>query len=125
MFPALAGKRCGMENSVVEMQGSHSTNLLRGIDAIENFVKSAFNETKKDIGNGLSFFKEELAGKIHRTGDYLNAMVLPVNNFLKDVSQIEKEFAEEQQKNAEYCIRLDGKMVPASTVLNMHMEENY
>jgi hypothetical protein len=48
-----------------------------------------------------------------------------VNNFIKDITQIDKEFEEERMKNEEHCIFMDGKMVPAAEVLNMSMEENY
>lgn len=103
----------------------HSTVLIRNIDAVQSFVKSTLNETKKEIGDGLSFFKEGIAEKIHKTGDYLNSLVLPVNNFIKDINQIEQDFEAERRKNEDYCICLNGRMIPAAEVLNMPMEENY
>lgn len=73
----------------------------------------------------LSFFKDELSDSIGKTGRYINLLTLPVNNYLKDIAQINKEFEEEIKNNAEYCICLDGEMVPASEVLSRPMEENY
>jgi hypothetical protein len=56
---------------------------------------------------------------------YINLLTLPVNNFLKDLSQIERDFEAELKKNNEYCVCLNGKMIPANEVLSMPMEENY
>jgi len=114
-----------MENTHGKLHLPHSTVLIRNLDAVQSFVKSRLSDTKREIGDGLSFFKEEIAEKFHKTGDYLNSLVLPVNNFIKDINQIEQEFEAERQKNDEYCICLNGRMIPAAEVLNMPMEENY
>ncbi len=114
-----------MEKAPTILHLPNSTVLIRNIDAVQNFVKNALHDTKKEIGEGISFFKDGLAEKFHKTGSYINRLVLPVNNFIKDFSQIEQEFEQERVKNSEYCICLEGVMVPASEVLKMDMEENY
>lgn len=106
-------------------QPPHLTGLARNMDAVQDFVKNTLHDTRKEIGEGLNYFKDGVAGSFYKTGDYLNSLVLPVNNFIKDITQIEREFEAERKKKGEFCIRLDGKMVPASEVLKMDMEENY
>lgn len=114
-----------MENNKTLLLLPHSTVLIKNIDAVHTYLKNTFSDTKKEIGEGLSFFKEEITDKINKTGEYLNHLVMPVNNFIKDLTQIDKEFEAERLKSNEYCICLNGQMVPASEVLNMPMEENY
>lgn len=99
--------------------------LPNNVDAVQYYIKSTFSETKREISEGLSSFKDGLSDTIHKTGNYINNLVLPVNNFLKDLTQIEKEFEEEKTRNETYCICLDGQMIPAEQVLNLAMEENY
>ena len=100
--------------------------LENKIDAVGSYIKNTFTETKKDIGEGISLFKEGHTDKINKKGEYIkNDLVLPVNNFIKDITQIEKEFEAERDINAEFCICIEGKMIPAEEVLNMPMEENY
>ena len=50
---------------------------------------------------------------------------LPVNNFLKDFSEIEKELKTEFCKDSTQFMTLDGKLVPVEQVLASQMEENY
>jgi hypothetical protein len=114
-----------MENTQDSLYPAHPSGLARNMDAVQHFVRHTFQETKKEIGEGLNYFKDGIADRFQRTGSYLNNLVLPVNNFIKDVQQMEQEFEQERTKNSEYCICLNGQMVPASEVLKMDMEENY
>lgn len=95
------------------------------VNAVHDFVKKSMQEKKQVIAHGLSNFREGLAGAFAETKSYANLLTLPVNNLLKDIVQIEREFREELVKDQEYYICLDGKMMPASQVLSMKMEENY
>lgn len=117
-------KRCDMENTT-GLLVPNSPSLGNKVDAVHNYFKSTFTETKREISEGLSSFKDGLSDTISKTGSYINNLVLPVNNFLKDLTQIEKEFEEEKTRNDSYCICLNGQMVPAEEVLNLPMEENY
>jgi len=51
--------------------------------------------------------------------------VKPVNNFLKAPDEIEKELAEASTREKEFCICIDGRLLPVSEVLRLPMEENY
>ncbi|MES2849825.1 MAG: hypothetical protein V4685_12265 [Bacteroidota bacterium] len=98
----------------------------KNIEAVHHYFKNTLSETKKEISEGFTSFKEGISDKLNKTGAYIkNDLVLPVNNFIKDVTQIEKEFEAERRNNGEYCICIEGKMVPADEVLKMPMEENY
>jgi len=93
--------------------------------AVHRFIKDSYLEKKHVFSTGLSVFKEELGDTLDKTAHCIDHVTLPVNNFLKDVQQIEKEFREEMAKSKEYCICIDGRMVPAGEVLKYSMEENY
>lgn len=97
----------------------------KNLAAVHHYLKHAYQEKRHAFTEGLSFFKEEFSGKLDNTGRYIDHVTLPINNFLKDIHQIEKEFKEEVNKSTEYCICIDGRMVPASEVLKCSVEENY
>jgi hypothetical protein len=100
---------------------------------INSFLKQSYGHAKKGledgvnlIHDGVSYIKEEFSSFYERTGEYLNKMVLPVNNFLKDLTQIESELQQEISKDSSsQLICLNGVMVPVEQVLNRPMEENY
>jgi len=95
------------------------------LNAVHDFVKKSMKEKRQVISHGLSHFKDGVAGAFDETKSYVHLLTLPVNNLLKDLSQIDQDFEEELRKNKEYCICLNGKMIPANEVLSMPMEENY
>lgn len=68
----------------------------------------AFNSA---IQHGVSVIREELVTIYETAGNYLHKMVLPVNNFLKDHSQIDKELQIEITKGmivaGEHCHGLE------------------
>ena len=52
-------------------------------------------------------------------------MALPVNNFLKDLAQIENELLQEISKNSPHYVLMNKEMIPVEIVLSEMMEENY
>lgn len=104
---------------------SHFDSVAENVHTIHDFLKTSYKETKKEIVETISFFKDEISNAIDKTGNRANLLSLPINNFLKDISQMDREFQEEIIKNREHCICLDGKMIPANEALRMAMEENY
>ena len=113
------------------MQNSSPAHLNRlhifaeNLNAIHGFVKKSMKEKRQVIADGLSNFKEGMSDAFDETRSYVHLLTLPVNNFLKDLSQIDNDFEAELKKTSEYSICLNGKMIPASEVLTMPMEENY
>jgi hypothetical protein len=71
--------------------------------------------------DAISLFKTEIG----RMNYYLHRMRLPVNNFLKDHTQIETELIAEKTKDPGQFMLLDGQLVPVDQVLSRPMEENY
>ena len=99
---------------------------------INSFLKQSYDEAKKQLENGtnliqdsVSFFKQEFAVFYHETGLCLNRMALPVNNFIKDFTQIETELLQEVSKESPHYLLMNGEMVPVEKVLTMPMEENH
>lgn len=99
---------------------------------INSFLKQTYDEAKKQVENGVlliqdgvSFFKQEFTSFYHETGLCLNRMALPVNNFIKDFTQIETELLQEVSKESPHYLLMNGEMVPVEKVLAMPMEENH
>ena len=83
-------------------------------DKIYSFFKEGLNDLKTSVVNAPS-----------------ELLKLPINNFLKDAAQMEKEFREEVERlnksrnENEYYFLLNGRVLEASEVLKLPMEENY
>ena len=99
---------------------------------IHSFLKQSYDKAKKQAEDGasfiqdkVSFMKEELSAFYHETGQCLNKISLPINNFLKDLTQIETELLQEVSKESPHLLLMNGEMVPVEKVLNGPMEENY
>lgn len=98
---------------------------------INSLLKQSYEQAKKQLGegvhliqDGVSFIKEEFAVFYHESGRCLNWMSLPVNNFLKDSTEIEMELLREVSKESPYYLLMNGEMVPVEQVLCMPMEDN-
>lgn len=99
---------------------------------INSFLKQSYDQAKKQAEDGatfihdkVSFLKEEFSVFFHETGQCLNKISLPVNNFLKDLTQIETELLQEISKESPHYLLMNGEMVPVEKVLSEPMEENY
>lgn len=114
-------------NSVVQPEVLNENKMT-----INSFLQQSYDQAKKQIEGGVSFiqdgvtyFKDEITALYDKTGHYLNKMVLPVNNFLKDLTQIDSELQQEISKDCQQLMSLNGQMVPVEQVLSQPMEENY
>jgi len=99
---------------------------------IHSFLRQSYNQAKKHWGDGVSliqdgasFFKDEFSAIYNKTGQYIDRMMLPVNNFLKDMNQIDSELKQEISKDSTELVFLDGRMVTVDQALALPMEENY
>lgn len=113
-----------MEKSIVSPLYTRLLSFGRNLTHVPAYLAEAYSDGKREIADGLLHFKEEFSHYKESRDKYTNLLLLPVNNFLKDFTQIDKEFLEELTKN-EFCICLNGEMVPANEVLARPMEENY
>lgn len=99
---------------------------------INSFLKQSYDQAKRQVENGVSliqdgaaFFKEEFSVFYHEAGLCMNRMALPINNFIKDFTQIETELLQEVSKESPHYLLMNGEMVPVEKVLSMPMEENF
>lgn len=103
----------------------NNTVLPENILTIHGFLNDSYQQAKQHISDGVSFFKNELFSIHDKSSCYISRMMLPVNNFLKDIAQIETEFEQELKKASSHCLCINGEMVPAEVILSQPMEENY
>ncbi len=107
------------------------TNLLtnnvitENIMTIHGFLNDSYQQAKQHLSDGVSFFKNELFSFQDKSTSCINRMMLPVNNFLKDITEIETELEKELVKETTHCLCIDGQMIPAEVLLMQPMEENY
>jgi hypothetical protein len=106
--------------------------LRENMQTIHSFLKQSYDEAKKQLENGVefiqdgaSFLKDEFVAFYEESGHCLNRMLLPVNNFIKDLQQIDLDLKKEMSIQSPYSLLMDGEMVPVEKVLTMPMEENY
>jgi hypothetical protein len=99
---------------------------------INSFLKHSYDHARKQLEDGItfiqdkvSFIKEEFSAFYREPGQCLNRISLPVNNFLKDITQIETELLQELSKESPHYLLMNGEMVPVEKVLSGPMEENY
>lgn len=72
------------------------------------------------IHEGFSLFKDDLNGIYGKAKGMLSNLTQPVNNFIKDLTQIEMEL------RAELADKASGpSIIPLDEALKVPMEENY
>lgn len=99
---------------------------------IHSFLNQSYDQAKKQLGQGVSrinegvsFLKDGIFSFCDKTGDYFQKMLSPVNNFLKDHSQIETELKQEQFQNKDEFQISSCTIIPIEVALLSPMEENY
>src|SRR5687768_13854325 len=93
--------------------------------SLQDFIKISYSNALNRVQDGVSYIRDEITEMYQHSGYYIDQMVLPVNNFLKDLTQIDSELSQETGKESTHFLSLDGQLVPAEQVLNRPMEENY
>lgn len=98
--------------------------------SIHTFLNGSYDHAKKQIGHGvsmlqdgMSYIKDEFSSFYDKTGTYITNMLSPVNNFLKDLSQIETEFQQEEFNTMSPVTSCT--IIPIEVALQSPMEENY
>ncbi len=85
----------------------HSFNVL---------LHQSYAQAKKQLQEGVTVIRDEFSSMYDKAGSYFNRMALPVNNFLKDISQIEKELQLEISKE---------RLQAGHATVPVYLEENY
>ena len=62
--------------------------------SINSFLRDSYVNAKKQLQGGINAFKEELREIRHTAEACFDFFALPVNNYLKDISQIDRDFQE-------------------------------
>lgn len=121
------GKMIAMSNSALTVVKEEITlgdklanGMLQSIDQVKNIVQDGLNV----IQDGMTAIKDEFVGIYDKTASCINRMILPVNNFIKDFTQIDAEFQAELSKDTSFCTPRPN-IVPIEIALNGYMEENY
>lgn len=95
--------------------------LVENMLTINTYIKESYSQARLQVQEGVNFLKEEFTDLYDKTAGYINWLTLPVNNFLKDLSQIEKEFLQAAGAEPE-----PSCLIPISIAINSGvMEENY
>jgi hypothetical protein len=94
--------------------------IKQSIDQVKNIMQDGLNV----IQDSVTVIKEEIIGIYDKTASCINRMILPVNNFIKDFTQIDAEFQAELSKDAAF-VTPRPNIVPIEIALNGYMEENY
>ncbi len=97
--------------------------LKENMTSIGSFLKDSYSNAKRNINDGVGFFKDEFSAFYNKTGTYINQMMLPVNNFLKNITDIDTEL--QQEKSSDPAASGHGHLVPIEEALRSPMEENY
>ncbi len=92
--------------------------------SLHNFLKDVYSDVKEYHVEGVSRFKGLFEANDNLTCN-ANIFKSSVNNFLKDLCQIEKEFCNEHLKCGGYFLSMEGKVLNENEVLSLQMEENY
>jgi hypothetical protein len=90
---------------------------------LQSFLSASHSETRNYLSKQTSFFKEEVNALYNSASQQLQMILLPVNNFLKDITDIDKEIEYESKKQA--GVVCEGNFVPLEQALLSPMEENY
>jgi len=88
---------------------------------IHSFLRESYTQAKTHLQNGISAFKDEFREIYYQTESYFSRMALPINNFLKDHTEIDAEFQQGSVNEPGH----NNNVVPIEIALQSPMEENY
>ncbi len=111
-----------MENTMLSLVKPDvlSENML----SISHYIKQSYSSARKQVQEGVNLIQEGVTFIKEEFTEYINLMALPVNNFLKDIAEIEADFRKEL--TAEVDIPPAPGVVPVSVAIATGpMEENY
>jgi hypothetical protein len=121
-FWAIPQTSIAMTNSslTVLKQDSFAEKLLPAV------ITESYSHAKKHLQDGITAIKDEFIGMYDKAATCINRIALPINNFLKDMGEIEAEFMNEVQKESLRPAAPSLMVVfPSEQALNGYLEENY
>jgi hypothetical protein len=93
--------------------------LITNKMTIHHFLRESYAGMNRHMEKGVSFLKNALFEMNVQGVICISNMLAPVNNFLKDLAQIEADFLQEKDEKASL------NWVPIEVALQSPMEENY
>ncbi len=103
--------------------------LSENVISFNSVIRQSYTQAKKHLQDGITVIKDEFIGIYDKAEAYFNIIALPVNNFLKDLTQIEAEFRQELKNEpdqyTETITILTCNIIPIEQAMNSRMEENY
>jgi len=89
-------------------------------------ITESYTHAKKHLHNGITAIKDEFIDMYDKATTCINKIALPINNFLKDIGEIEAEFMDEIHKESLRSVTPSMAIVfPGEQALNGYLEENY
>ena len=90
-------------------------------------LKHSYTHARKHIQDGITVIRDEFIGIYDKAESYFNIIAQPVNNFLKDLGQIDADFQREQSLDALQFNASGprGNIIPIDQAIHGYMEENY
>jgi len=102
--------------------------LIEDFLSLNAVLKETYTQARHQIQEGVNLFKEELTEMCDKAGNYLHRIALPINNFLKDLSQIDAELKLEIYKESlqpDIAYTSTGAATLPSQAFPSMGEENY
>jgi hypothetical protein len=101
--------------------------LTENVITFNSAIRQSYTQAKKHLQDGITVIRDEFMGMYDKAESYFNIIALPVNNFLKDLTQIETELQRELSKDAPQLTPAMNKcnVIPIEQAMNGRMEENY
>jgi hypothetical protein len=121
-FRAIPQTSIAMTNSslTVLKQDSFAEKLLPAV------ITESYTHAKKHLHDGITAIKDEFIGMYDKAATCINKIALPINNFLKDIGEIEAEFRNELNKESARTTAPSLLVAfPSEQALNGYLEENY
>ena len=103
---------------------TNPTFVEENLSAVNSVFKQSYDHAKKHIQEGVNVIQESILGIYDKASSYVHKMALPVNNFIKDLTQIEAEFQAEIRGKS-VGMTTASCIIPLEEALKGRMEENY
>jgi len=101
--------------------------LTENVISFNSVIRQSYTQAKKHLQDGITVIRDEFIGMYDKAETYFNIIALPVNNFLKDLTQIDAELRRELDKESLHFTPAINRnnVIPIEQALNGCMEENY
>jgi hypothetical protein len=96
--------------------------IVTDINAV---IQHSYASAKKQFNDGVTVFRDELTAIYGKAENCISRMALPVNNFLKDLRQIDCELQLEIRKDILGAGLPDNVIPMTQPLASGFMEENY